>query len=62
MSTCWVFFLSRYLERTIADDSPYSVEERVKIFKAIAGASRNNARLAIQFLSREGIVNEVRAR
>ncbi|KAL0882646.1 hypothetical protein ABMA27_001081 [Loxostege sticticalis] len=55
-------FINGYLERTIADDSPYSVEERVKIFKAIAGASRNNARLAIQFLSREGIVNEVRAR
>ena len=36
--------------QTIAPDSPYSIEERVKIFAAVAGSSYANANLARDFL------------
>ncbi|KAJ8727740.1 hypothetical protein PYW07_001859 [Mythimna separata] len=43
-------FIEELLERTIAANSPYGVEERLKIFAAVAGSSFANADLALSFM------------
>ncbi|KAI5638670.1 membrane alanyl aminopeptidase [Phthorimaea operculella] len=42
-------FINSLLLETIADNSPYGVEERSKIFAAVASSSQNNLILAINF-------------
>ncbi|CAH2070904.1 unnamed protein product, partial [Iphiclides podalirius] len=51
-------FIRTFLEETIAANSPYGVEENVRIFKAIAESSSANARLALNFISLR--TNEIR--
>ncbi|KAJ8733125.1 hypothetical protein PYW08_001423 [Mythimna loreyi] len=43
-------FIKELLDQTIAANSPYSVEERLKIFAAVAGSSYINAHLALIFM------------
>lgn len=47
-----IIYFYRLLDQTIANDSPYLVEERVKIFIAVAESSYQNADLARDFLRR----------
>nr|WAK99419.1 aminopeptidase N 9 [Spodoptera frugiperda] len=51
-------FINGYLMQTIVSNSPYSVEERVKIFAAVAESSYTNADLARDFMRLR--VNEIR--
>ncbi|XP_026737526.1 uncharacterized protein LOC113500830 [Trichoplusia ni] len=51
-------YVNRLLEETIAANSPYLTEERVKIFIAVAESSYENARIALEFISRR--TNEIR--
>ncbi|XP_035438240.2 membrane alanyl aminopeptidase-like isoform X2 [Spodoptera frugiperda] len=51
-------FINGYLMQTIVSTSPYSVEERVKIFAAVAESSYTNADLARDFMRLR--VNEIR--
>ncbi|CAH1647280.1 unnamed protein product [Spodoptera littoralis] len=51
-------FINGLLMQTIASNSPYSVEERVKIFAAVAESSYTNADLARDFMRLR--VNEIR--
>ncbi|XP_041970735.1 membrane alanyl aminopeptidase-like [Aricia agestis] len=48
-------FINGLLEQTIAMNSPYNAEERLKIFAAVAKASHENALNAFNFLSRRVI-------
>ncbi|XP_052740779.1 aminopeptidase N-like [Bicyclus anynana] len=45
-------FITDLLQETINDESPYVVEERSRIFAAIASSSIDNARAALHFLTR----------
>ncbi|CAH0605710.1 unnamed protein product [Chrysodeixis includens] len=51
-------YVEGLLEETIANNSPYLAEERVKIFIAVAESSYENAGIALDFISRR--TNEVR--
>lgn len=42
---------SRFLEETILDESPYTVEERNKIFIAVVESSYENAGIALAFMA-----------
>ncbi|XP_013142060.1 PREDICTED: membrane alanyl aminopeptidase-like isoform X2 [Papilio polytes] len=53
-------FIRTLLEETIANNSPYSAEESVRIFKAVAESSYQNARLALNFIILR--TNEIRNR
>ncbi|XP_014370589.2 membrane alanyl aminopeptidase [Papilio machaon] len=53
-------FIRTFLEETVANNSPYSAEESVRIFKAVAESSYQNARLALSFISLR--TNEIRSR
>ncbi|XP_063824400.1 membrane alanyl aminopeptidase-like [Ostrinia nubilalis] len=43
-------FINGLLAETVAANSPYSVEERVRIFKAVVTSSQDNAFNALQFI------------
>ncbi|KAJ0178636.1 hypothetical protein K1T71_005411 [Dendrolimus kikuchii] len=51
-------FIRTYLEETIAGNSPYTTEEKTRIFKAVAESSFENAFQALLFMTRR--VNEIR--
>ncbi|NP_001266329.1 membrane alanyl aminopeptidase-like [Bombyx mori] len=51
-------FIRNYLEETIAAGNEYGVEERVRIFRAVAESSYENARVALSFISMR--TNEIR--
>ncbi|XP_026755769.2 aminopeptidase N-like isoform X2 [Galleria mellonella] len=48
-------FITSLLYDTIADDSPYNLEERNKIFAAVASSSFNNAFIAMHFMAERTI-------
>ncbi|XP_059049748.1 aminopeptidase N-like [Achroia grisella] len=51
-------FINSLLDETISNNSPYSIEERSKIFAAVASASYDNAFIAMNFMSRR--TNDIR--